>query len=109
MNIDWIEIILYIGLALISTNLIPIIFIQSKKHNFNINRCALLFQTFGSGLILANTVILKYNIVYILYSGVLCVTCIISWIIIIIKKNNRETTKIPQQPISLTHEYSERY
>jgi hypothetical protein len=95
MNIDWIEIILYIGLALISTNLIPIIFITSKKHKFNINRCALLFQTFGSGLIFANTIILKYNIIYILYSGVLCFTCIISWIIII-KKYNRETTAIPQ-------------
>ena len=100
MNIDWIEIILYIGLALISTNLIPIIFIPSKKNNFNINRWALLFQTFGSGLILANTIILKYNIIYILYSGVLCFTCIISWIIII-KKNNRETNSSPQQPISL--------
>ena len=107
MNIDWIEIILYIGLSLISTNLIPIIFIPSKKNNFNINRCALLFQTFGSGLILANTIILKYNIIYILYSGVLWVTCIISWIIII-KKNNRETTTIPQQSISINPEYYQR-
>jgi len=105
MNIDWIGIILYIGFGLISTNLIPIIFIPAKN---NINKWMLLFQSVGSSLILANTIIQNYNIIYIVYSGVLCFTCIIALIQVIIHKNKRNTVWIPPNPPPMNPLYYER-
>ena len=103
MFINWYDIILYIGFALVSINLLPLFFISYK--NLYINKFSIFLQTIGSALICAAIYIDKMNILYIIYPAILCVFGIIISLKLFIqyklKKKRYFTTPPPINPYYL--------
>lgn len=103
MFINWYDIILYIGLALVSINLLPIFFISYK--NLYVNKFSILLQTIGSAFIFTGIYIDKMNILYIVYPAILCVFGIMIILKLIIqhklKKNRYFLTPPPINPYYL--------